>query len=804
VRIDRLDIAAFGSLRGFTATDLGRTDVLVLLGPNESGKSTVAEFVTTILFGFSPATREQHPYAPWDGAVAEGSAMFSFADGRTATVHRRLMSAPQGLVRVGEDTRKLANGPVPWVGTVTRDMYGSLFALTAEQALELRQSTWSQVEDRLLGGASYSFLRPAREVDDALQKRADRLWRSDRRGKPLARSLRERLKQLKKERTEALTRAERVLQLNAALADIEHHITSATGERREAARRLRQAEVLLPVHRVLQRIEALRERAGRVLADVTLPPDPGEALEERRRELAALRRERDDQRANLDATRRRAELSDAHASLVDAELSISSLVQQVEAHHGETSRVDALTDEADALQSELDAERQRSSEPTGALRTAAPGLAAALALGALAAGAAGIATDRAWLAILTGVLAAAAGGLFAWSRAPLPPIDDTTRRDLDRVRRRLDEAARQVDARSSAAASLLEALGRDSSGDAMDAVPALQRDLRDALVEGRRSDEARRAIPEQGEQLQRLEASIVQAEQDLGELEASLAALDPRAASAEAGLALHEEARRWQDEANALEQNLHEQTPLWEDYAAEAHDLVEAGVELHVESGELEALRERVKELELQVQTLNEKRGESRQERDDLMTRPGVDHVDGEMEVLQETLGDVSRQRDRLVVLRSVVRLADRRFREEHQPPVLRAASRYASVVTGGRYTSLSSADEGAGGTLAVTTNDSPYPQPLQHPLSRGTRQQLYLAVRLALVEHIDGAEPLPLMLDEMFVNWDPTRTSAGLDILQEVGRRRQVLLMTCQPGFAETVREAVGAKVIDLGAPRT
>jgi uncharacterized protein YhaN len=66
-------------------------------------------------------------------------------------------------------------------------------------------------------------------------------------------------------------------------------------------------------------------------------------------------------------------------------------------------------------------------------------------------------------------------------------------------------------------------------------------------------------------------------------------------------------------------------------------------------------------------------------------------------------------------------------------------------------------------------------------PLSRGTLDQLYLSLRLALVDHLEsGGEPLPLFLDEVFAHWDEERTGRGLDILQRIAKTRQVFLFTC------------------------
>jgi hypothetical protein len=66
--------------------------------------------------------------------------------------------------------------------------------------------------------------------------------------------------------------------------------------------------------------------------------------------------------------------------------------------------------------------------------------------------------------------------------------------------------------------------------------------------------------------------------------------------------------------------------------------------------------------------------------------------------------------------------------------------------------------------------------------LSAGTRDQLYLAVRLAVSEFLSrGQTPLPLLLDDVFVTSDDERARAGMRLLIEhFATSHQVVLMTC------------------------
>ena len=71
-------------------------------------------------------------------------------------------------------------------------------------------------------------------------------------------------------------------------------------------------------------------------------------------------------------------------------------------------------------------------------------------------------------------------------------------------------------------------------------------------------------------------------------------------------------------------------------------------------------------------------------------------------------------------------------------------------------------------------------------PLSRGTLDQIFLCLRLGLLDHLDqGRERLPLILDDALLRTDDARRREIYPLLAEVSRQRQVFLLTCQDWIA-------------------
>lgn len=64
--------------------------------------------------------------------------------------------------------------------------------------------------------------------------------------------------------------------------------------------------------------------------------------------------------------------------------------------------------------------------------------------------------------------------------------------------------------------------------------------------------------------------------------------------------------------------------------------------------------------------------------------------------------------------------------------------------------------------------------------MSDGSRDQLYLALRLATIEqHIKKEEPMPFVIDDILIGFDDDRTRVCLEVLAQLSTHIQVLLFT-------------------------
>ena len=182
---------------------------------------------------------------------------------------------------------------------------------------------------------------------------------------------------------------------------------------------------------------------------------------------------------------------------------------------------------------------------------------------------------------------------------------------------------------------------------------------------------------------------------------------------------------------------------------------------------------------------------------------------DRSTEALQVELADVEHQlaaqldRRRLLE-RTGLLLEETRLTvaRDHQPPVLRDASHWLARLTDGRHTAITTTIDEA--RLEVHDRDGSVWKPER--LSRGTREQVFLALRLALVRDLQRhGVPLPLVMDDALVNFDDERARAAARVLVEFVSdqpgERQMLVFTCHAHVAEIFAEA-NATVRSLSEP--
>ncbi|UWR10920.1 ATP-binding protein [Sulfitobacter mediterraneus] len=138
---------------------------------------------------------------------------------------------------------------------------------------------------------------------------------------------------------------------------------------------------------------------------------------------------------------------------------------------------------------------------------------------------------------------------------------------------------------------------------------------------------------------------------------------------------------------------------------------------------------------------------------------------------------------------------AIRRYRDSHRSGMMEATENAFAELTNGAYTHLTTRPEGQSDVLLALDKNGMAKQ--AHDMSKGTRFQLYLALRAAAYEQLaTQGVCLPFFCDDIFETFDEERTRAACGIMQRIGRTGQAIYLTHHLHVVRIAEEECGQNV--------
>jgi len=829
MRLRRIEAVRFGNLTDATLGPLG-DGLTVVLGPNEAGKSSFTALVRYLLYGFpTEKSVSERPYLSAAGP-REGRLVFDSDEGEWV-IER--VSGPKG----GPVSVRALRGPArpglieELTGGVSEQAFKVVFGfgLAEMAAIERLRGTDDDIIARLYAAGAGLTVSP-QEVRAAIDAQAEALYKP-RGTKPVINALAATARELRKEIAALEHAGEALAGDRARLAELAAELEAARQRLDEASASHR---MLVEEHRALTDLEEAVRAAESELLSLRRAARDAHAAAERvvvddvalaaAGDVAALAEE-------LSAVRQRAETVRELEERV-ASLAADRTARLAEAGvEEETAGAIDLTPETrvgvERWRDELLTAEQRARDAADKRDAAVEDARVAAAAAAPAPAASPAAGMRGglvpWLAAVTGVVLAVAGGfagqwLAALAGAALALFAAVQAFRAAAVRTSPD-AARRAE-RAAELASTAEQAERAAER-AQEHAQAVRGEWLTWLAErgltGLTEPGAVVRVLELVSEARRLEGERAQAAERLERERAALAAFVERVAGVatilgmaapagvreaqravermkdrlEAARAAAQEAARAHTEAQAAAAAVAEAEARQAHAAERAQEIIER---LGIEGG-LAELSVAVEQAAAAADEAQERWGQLKSEHASLQTRIGEREREGTMGALRLDLASVNERIAKhaeryaeLVMASRLLQRAQERYEKERQPEVVREAERIFATITQGRYDRLTIPL----GASAIEVFDASARAKETGLLSDGTAEQLYLALRLALIGQLgETGASLPVLMDDVFANFDPERKAGAAQAVAELARTRQVVVFTCHPETAEALGAA-------------
>lgn len=892
MRIKEIGTKAFGRLENFKSGQLD-SDIVVVYGRNEAGKSTLFNLICSLLYGFSPATRDKNPYSPWKGGQLSCEGKIQTKAGEKEVFRTMGGSANGNIIMEGKST-SISNRPLEETGSISRDIFHELYALTQDKLSVPNSDVWRKLQDQLLGGQFTSFLNPTGKVIDEIQDQADSLYRDSNRGKSKEKELAQKIKELSASLREAEDNEKLIHENEGRLNECQMELSKSMERKKQLRAIIGRGERLLPVMRRMDAIKQLEPQAAEGEKYMQLPQDLLQEITQLKGRIEGLKDEESDILEEQGRLQARADAyTDIHralcnlrdkidllsksysqtqsdlSSIRDFEYSIASKKNELQGSLKEFAKVgtgnaslvegidevllregiDRVKDSLSRIKDEenrLEAIKIREGvrkKPSSMAWTAAClmvlGTAGLIIGGSNPIGFAGgmlgaIGTVFLMYYIFTKgnnkgkleldacskrcqmfrkeydenvkLLSSALNGVQV-AETRILSGDDSLLLDVHTIKEcvsvirtleaQKESAERRIALKKAEASQLIRECGMNETGDLLADMVLLEKGLNEALRSQMSCIDAKDNLKAQDKRLKAIDENKAQSQETLDYLMGIIEQAE--------GESL-EEKNQWimrrrevAIKLKALKEQLDSDYPDLNSVIEEIELLKEQNQENSISYDAITSTRIELEELDKEINNINGEMGDLRRSIEVLQEKRSMDDIKSEISALEQEKMETLRKHDRLILMKSILYAADRRFRDEHQPDVLKKAGKYLEGITEGRYTRLFSQEGGREELLVRAYNDSE-PIPAAHPLSRGTLEQIYLSLRLAVIDHLDeNGERLPLFLDEAFVNWDGIRLENGIRLLKDISAVRQIFLFTCHEDMADDLGRLEGVKRINL-----
>ncbi|MFN2339727.1 MAG: AAA family ATPase [Halanaerobium sp.] len=191
------------------------------------------------------------------------------------------------------------------------------------------------------------------------------------------------------------------------------------------------------------------------------------------------------------------------------------------------------------------------------------------------------------------------------------------------------------------------------------------------------------------------------------------------------------------------------------------------------------SLSEKLDKLKAEKSELEEKITTLKNRINDLSTSTKIEKAQAEINQAQNNLEKKAQEYAVNKSVHFILKKLRSRIIEKTEKELLNPASKILSRISSHHYTELKTAADLEQSDFKIITEKGQEYNSVKE-LSRGSLEQLFLAVRISRIKEINP--PLPLVLDDSFVNFDRSHLYHTAELIANLASRHQIFILSCHP----------------------
>lgn len=787
----------------------------VFYGPNEAGKSTLVEFIKSVLFGVQNALGKNKfkQYTPKQ-TDAYGGSLLVEVDGQRYWIHRSGKQHGGKVEITHEDGRNTRTSLEQLLGPLNRDLVENIFVFNQSELARIDDLTADQLRQDLQQVGAVGSVH-WQDLKTALDKQTTELYKKRGR-KPVLNQQLKKVATLEEQVAAAQGKNDEyrdVIHQLAATAEEQHRVDRQLATARQQRAILADEQRLWPVYQQWQTAQAKQQDLKQLSdQDLTDAQQLATAIPEKQRQVDQAKQDLQgtDQRISELKTQELVDYQQQWQGVNDPTSKIRQLQVEQLSHDQKQAAATQAREQLSDIQRRLKQDNLPQPLTTGQREQLAqlqqpvaqrpvqrqfnPAALVSGAIGIIVL-LAGLAMKAGWLDLIGLLLIVVAGVLFARKQQQLT-ADRRRTDDQERQRQHDLVVFGEQHGLSNFAQDQWLAIQADlaTAGNAMGIVN--QYNEEDDRLNQQRQEWGRRfplinatqpadfwqrlldylstsqqklqQLSELNQRRARQMAAVQTLQGQLANQQASLTAIYQHVGATDAASFQQYLQRRTAVQTEAATKSATESqiSPDMRQRLAKYHDSQEL-------ADQLAQVTVSVSELQQQQTDLAKREEQLRIQKQNLVKDGSTTELEQRLANAREGARQINRQWLTLMLASQWIDRALRLASADRYPQIIEKAEEYFAILTADRYQTISFTDK----TIHVA---GPAGRQFEvGELSTGTAEQLYVALRLGFVSVMSDTVNFPLIIDDGFVNFDNDRKSRVMDLLRQVAKTNQVIYFT-------------------------
>jgi len=789
--------------------------VNIIYGKNESGKSTIAEGVITLFYGIYPTSKEKNPLVNWNQNELNIKGVIE-NDQDYYTVSRELMSQPIGSIKKDTDLLQISNRTLKFIKRISLPLYRDLYCTDTRRIDQLQRDTWEKVDSQMIFSYDQTNINKPEAVLKSIDDELNQIWRESNRGSYRLKTIEEEINQLKNEQSQLIHVYKRIKKEIEEIDALKLLIKNQKDQLSDLEAKRRKIKKLMPIANICIEKENLEKEYENYSDYSLLSKDIIddrrlliEQIKSNKEEILAL--EESIEKKNLE----KKVFSDKEVLIIENKGIINRKLIELEELINHKKNLDTIATKEKLLLKEYNQlfykifNKVCTKEDFNKVKKISVKEINQYSINKKI--------------ILISILSLLAGGLLYYFNQSLISIlffsigfgsiiALFSNKNSHKQFKGLNFSSEAIEKyeilkeKEFQMLSLLEEK-KQLSELVFKEVKELKRffekyvlvdDLQSILnyvnnifneIENKRdkNNSLEFLIKEFKISLNQKQRVLKGHREELDTINHFL--IEMSQSSVEKGIEVFKNNRKIEEQIEHLDEKI-EKTENGQLLLDEFKNFKESVSSERLDAFEIEIdkLHNQIGENQVSLAKLEEKI-------ENVSITEEIQSIETEIDLMIIEKKGLVKRKNQLLAMKEVIQKSNESFKEDYQPDIVKDANKYFNAFTQSKYDKIFINPE----TKDVYLDLGKYNKEINSGFSRGTMDQLFLALRLGVIKHYERDIKLPFFFDEFFSNWDQERLRAFVDVLKIIQKERQVIITTCKKNIVSTFRKLMTVKLIEI-----